>query len=324
MEERTRFERATWRTLYERDIDLVILDLLHSSDAFRKRLLSVVLDEPGLAAESRFEGAWHSVLDEKGHESDLEAAWWSPKYGHITLLIEDKINAPCQPDQALRYKERAKAYSEGDRADIARTLLIAPETYPHLHKKDVAPFDAHVSLEAIAEWCCTSTAGNRSEYLQKMIAHALRRWNRSTAPGGDRRRGTQFPEIYSVLRQELARTSPRLHISNSPQAQNGWAYLQADRRGTGVLMRYRFLDHWAELILSRKSHEESAVRELLKARPLPRAEIAPRGKSEIAVWIPTPELDVEAGAESQRDQIRSAVQTLEALQAWYEDEVAQL
>lgn len=81
--------RPAWRSLYERDLDLIILDLLHSCPEFRARLLNAVApDLCAMGQDCRFAGAWHSVIDELGHESDIEAEWRVPDGSRFTLLIE--------------------------------------------------------------------------------------------------------------------------------------------------------------------------------------------------------------------------------------------
>lgn len=68
--------RAAWSSVLERDVDLLLLDLLHTSAAFQRWLLAeVARDVPGVGAEgdhAEFLGAWHSVATPNG-ESDLEA-----------------------------------------------------------------------------------------------------------------------------------------------------------------------------------------------------------------------------------------------------------
>lgn len=320
-----RLDRPAWRALYERDVDLLLLDLLHSSEPFRRWFLAAAL--PSVAPDLdtfEFRGAWHSVIDALGHESDLEADWWSPRHGAVTLLIEDKVDAACQPDQALRYLHRAARYRDEGLAQVTRTVLVAPATYPLRHQEDSAPFESHVALEQVATWVAGAEPAGRGVYLAALLGHALRRWRWADSAEGDNRRGRQFPDVYAVLAEELARSQPDLRIRNDPNAQNGWVYLRSVRRDAAVTLRYRFLDQWAELALARKAFDEEVVRSKLAMDPLLGAGVYSHRPTELAVWVPTPELDLDAGAASQSARVAAAVDVLGQLQRWYERNLVSL
>lgn len=307
--------RPTWRSLYERDLDLIILDLLYSSSAFRAWLLEAVAPDLGAKGQDcRFAGAWHSVIDELGHESDIEAEWHLPDGGRFTVLVEDKIDARCQPDQAVRYLKRARGYLASGRSARARTLLIAPATYPRRYREDTDAFEAHLPIERIAEWCEREIVGGRGEYLAGMLRHALRRWGGAGAEDGTGGKPT-YSEIYAIVREELAAGFPDLEVSNPKPSE--WVYFQFAGREPGVSIRYRLPDHWAELVLKRNRVEAEALLSAHATAPLAGAEITGRGHSELVVWIPTPELDLSAEAKSQRGHIRAALATVDALREWY-------
>ena len=95
--------RAFIEYVAERDIDLLLLEELHSSASFRSWMIAHVLG-PGFGAVA-FVGAWHSLTDPGLGESDLVLLSKTPTGETIAILIENKIDAPPQPDQALRYRE---------------------------------------------------------------------------------------------------------------------------------------------------------------------------------------------------------------------------
>lgn len=124
-----------------------------------------------------------------------------------------------------------------------------------------------------------------------------------------------YPEVYAVLREEVAAGFPDLEISNPKPSE--WAYFQFGGREPGASIRYRLPDHWAELVLKRNNVKEAALRSAHATAPLAGANITERGRSEFVIWIATPELDLTAEAKSQRSQLRAALATVDALREWY-------
>jgi hypothetical protein len=164
--------RAVWRSLFERDLDLLLLDLIYTSPEFGRWLLESTIGLPRADdASLSLEGAWHSVIGFDGRESDLEALW-TFNGSRIRILIEDKIEAECQPGQAAAYAERAKRYVEDGEADRAATVLIAPLGYPERYSEDTAAFDYHVSIESIRDWVASNRDGGARR--ETPIPRALR------------------------------------------------------------------------------------------------------------------------------------------------------
>src|SRR6266446_6305035 len=90
----------------ERDIDLLLLEEFHVSDEFRSWFVNQVL--PDSLTNTSFEGAWHSVTQPRLGESDLLVIVAGSTGGRMALLIENKIDAPPQPEQGARYRERGQ------------------------------------------------------------------------------------------------------------------------------------------------------------------------------------------------------------------------
>src|SRR5258706_3955926 len=110
------------RSVYERDLDLLLLQELHASKQFLAWFLRAVNQPEGLAMR----GIARSVTDGIG-ESDLEVILGDPEC-ETRILVENKINAPPQPDQARGYRTRANQYlSRG--CNTVVTVIIAPAQY---------------------------------------------------------------------------------------------------------------------------------------------------------------------------------------------------
>ena len=87
----------------------------------------------------------------------------------IAFLIEDKITAGAQPDQAKRYDEHANHMCQ-DGWDRVVTVLVAPRSYQG--ERDL--YDTSVDLETVAEMLASPNI-RRREYRRGIIARALKK-----------------------------------------------------------------------------------------------------------------------------------------------------
>lgn len=129
---------------YERDIDLLLAeefavnaefaDWFRGQTRFRSKA-AVVVD------------VFVSRTDVLG-ESDLVVLYEGDN-GRFALLIEDKVDAPLQPQQALRYSQRGDREVEAGLFAEYVTILCAPRHYID-HRTDLIGFDHVLSLEDVA------------------------------------------------------------------------------------------------------------------------------------------------------------------------------
>lgn len=156
---------------YERDIDLLLAEEIIVAPAFATWLLShTSFAQLGAAVVDVFV----SRSDITG-ESDLVVVFEEADGARrFALLIEDKIDAPLQPDQEARYRLRAQR--EIDRGDYQafEVLLCAPKSYVAAHP-ETAGFDRIVSYEAIAAFLKETDGSPRGQYRANFIATAAMR-----------------------------------------------------------------------------------------------------------------------------------------------------
>lgn len=153
----------------ERDIDLLVLEEIISSQDFRHRLTAAV----GWSSYNlEFIDARRSVTESNG-ESDLEVSFRDKKR-RLKLLIENKISAGFQPDQARRYEERGCSYRERGICDVHATLLLAPRRYIG-DSGDKKGFTAAVSYEELLAWFEGSDIGARKDFKRTMLRSAIDR-----------------------------------------------------------------------------------------------------------------------------------------------------
>lgn len=140
---------------------------------------------------------------------------------------------------------------------------------------------------------------------------------RPTPTVGPKRRGgkPRFPAVYEVIDREIV-SFPELRVSNPNPS--SWVYFRPlSDDGIRAAVRYRLRDDWAELVLHRARISEDALRACFRANPIPGADIAARGRTELAVWIPTPRLNLVKDIDGQALQIRKALGVVDTLRRWY-------
>ena len=164
----------------ERDIDLILLEELHVSEGFRSWFLSQTFDQ-GAPSGSVFEVA-HSVRHPTLGESDIVGIFEDLHGRRCALLIENKIDAPAQPDQADRYRLRGNEGVEAGRWAEFRTCILAPESYLQ-GVADASRYGVQLSYESIRDWFAQNGQNDsRSAYRSMMMNEAIEQSRRGYSP----------------------------------------------------------------------------------------------------------------------------------------------
>lgn len=106
----------------ERDFDLLFLEEF----AFNSEFLHRIIDRLGIGQTS-IQSIRHSVHENLGGDAWGETDLLVHLFQGPTLLIENKLSAPFQDGQALRYRARALHHSSN--GIPALTMLFAPSVY---------------------------------------------------------------------------------------------------------------------------------------------------------------------------------------------------
>ncbi len=93
----------------------------------------------------------------------------APEGETAAILIENKIAASFEPNQAERYRERGEA-GNGSHWHRYWTCLVAPERY----RSEEGVFDARVSLESLREYFALQE-GPRGQFRTKILDDAIAR-----------------------------------------------------------------------------------------------------------------------------------------------------
>jgi hypothetical protein len=144
---------------YERDIDVMLAEEFsvnpQFADAFKARTR---FNE----RTATFEDVWVSRSARSG-ESDVVVVYKCDNGERFALLIEDKLEANLQPDQAARYKMRAEAESARGEYQHYALVLCAPKFYLE-HRNDLDGFDYQISIEEIADMLGSNGNDARAKY----------------------------------------------------------------------------------------------------------------------------------------------------------------
>lgn len=122
----------------EKDVDMLVMDRASQGGALLDLIVSEVAAEmPGDSCEYELGRVQHSASTRNG-ESDLVIVMSGPGGDHA-ILIEDKIDAPPQHEQAERYAIRGGEGTDAGEWSTFSVVLVAPEGYvaadsqPHPH-----------------------------------------------------------------------------------------------------------------------------------------------------------------------------------------------
>lgn len=156
------------KSIYERDIDLLLLEEFSVNDRFRKWFL----DQNGLPVETEFLNAWRSISDFNLGETDILISYRSLS-GTVYLLLENKLDADFQEDQFSRYSKRASKYvTRGDCQEFF-IILVAPQKYLDNQNE----FEFTHSYEEIKVWF-NRQHDPRSDFKARILNIAIEKLRR--------------------------------------------------------------------------------------------------------------------------------------------------
>jgi len=237
LDDKPRLEAIT-----ERDIDVLLMEEFVSGSGFLEWFAGKTarwsLDELHLR------GVWHSASNEHG-ESDLIVLAGRIDGERLALLIENKVAAPPQPEQAARYQRRGEiGLADGDWQQYA-TCLVAPARYLG-SSANAAGYHATVSYEDVADWMHVNLpAGPRSEFKRNLILGAIEQQRRGYSPTVDPV-VTRFFTEYWEFSESLF---PELRFSHVPSRATGstWAEFRPKSLPRGLHIIHKVPEGWVDL-----------------------------------------------------------------------------
>jgi hypothetical protein len=238
----------------ERDLD-VLMGALFASEALRAFILKSAI-------------GWtknHSLLRTRVSETadagetdillvvDLEGS------NRLAVMIEDKIDAPLQPEQANRYRQRGEQGIRDGGWGRFTTCLCAPESYL-AEERSKEEWCSYISLESVSEWAKRSN-DRHDAFLAAICEEAVAK--RESLVSDKSPEATEFWKSYRLLARQLlpevdiTRLGPSVGLA-SPWPRFGVAALPAN-----MLLEHKPQQKCVDLTFARSTLE--ALRQRLPA-----------------------------------------------------------
>ena len=155
---------------YERDIDLLLAEEFLVNPSFADWMKAKT--DIG-SRKARIVDVFVSKANNLG-ESDLIALYELDDGKRFALMIEDKVDAPLQPEQAQRYRLRAEQEVQASLCAAYAVFLCAPHFYLE-NCSGAEAFDGRISFEEIAAFLRGESATPRAEYRASFLESAATR-----------------------------------------------------------------------------------------------------------------------------------------------------
>lgn len=294
----------------ERDVDLLICAELHANHALHQRFA----DEVGLTG-CTFEGAWVSQMEVQG-ESDIVLCIRNDDGLHL-ILVEDKIAAEFQPNQADRYHQRAAHWTLEDGVTSCSTMLLAPESY--LHGATEQNFDATLSFEDIVQELESAT-DPRSLFTARTLKNGIE----AARVGYQMVPDAQVTSIWHRYHALAKQHAPELRMEPPGErpSRSVWAYFRDAAGFEGQLAGVVDLVHKANcghVDLRFGGTSPSELARLCAAFLATEMKVVKAGKSaSIRIELPS-KVDFEGGLSSQDEAILTGLRVAEQLRQFFVD-----
>ncbi|MFZ4748572.1 MAG: PD-(D/E)XK nuclease family protein [Sphingomonas sp.] len=188
----------------ERDIDLLLVEELYASPSFVKWMAQ----RAGLKGEIASSTVLHSKRRTRSRrEIDIFVDLQIRGAGRCALLIENKLDASEQPDQAESYRE--ELHRIADNYPGAAMLMVCPQAYARQHPGFTGKFDAVVTYEALADYfdrvikASDGEAAARARFRRDILDQAVNKHRRGYTPIPNEVVG-DFNARYVALLREIA------------------------------------------------------------------------------------------------------------------------
>ena len=290
----------------ESDVDSLVVEEVFSSNEFQNWLLKKLSED---YKNAEFNGAWKNVTLAYG-ECDIVIEFLINN--KITaILIEDKIKAPEQPNQAERYHKTGKALVEQKKVDRYVTCLLAPRKY----FKPGAPMEKYenrISYEDMLEWFEKQTNTDRIQFKKMVLKNGIERKGYQQTPD---EKTDNFYKYYEKLVRE---TTPELDYEyNGYNEGQSWVDIKSTIFPSNIKIVHKGHRGYVDLQISKIDINE--FKEAMSAKIENDMLIKPTGKSlSVRILVPKlPRVNTIDSPEMYREDIVLALNAAEKLRKWY-------
>ena len=324
----------------ERDIDLLLVEELRCSHAFRDRFIRELSSITGASLghiDGKVSHSRRRMHSRREIDILLEV---EADEGRYAILIENKLDTSEQPQQAESCRLEAKALtSEG--FNFALTVLVCPEAYATKACVFAQKFDAVFSYERVLG-LLEERAGSETGELTSRLRYRADLMSQAIEKG---RRGYQavplaavsdFTHAYVAMLGELGIALPPgpSMLKNapaesktmifSPSALPSWDFLPQTRlvhqlrEGNANICLYGWGDYFSHL-----AGEIAPVLVGTAYRLVPTVNKRSNGRSGLMIVADTPMIDNLANFDAQREKIESGMRVTKGLADWFATQQAE-
>lgn len=322
----------------ERDIDLILVEEFQASADFVVWMLAQV----GITGPIAKWDVKHSKRRTRSRrEIDIFTEIDLADGTRAAVLIENKLDATEQPDQAESYQEELRLLSEG--YDFQAMIIVCPSAYISAHSEFISKFDASITYEGIeqyfreAEREAGTEAVLRFRFRAELMDQAVNKHRRGYTPIPDEIVG-DFNAQYVYLLAEIA---PEIKPGNSmlkpanPRESTSMIFDQnaslaelpeeirprrfahelgrgSDRRANYVAATFA---GWGKAFPELREQLEADTKSLgAKFSAKPATKVRPNPG--LVVSIPSEPVDNQSSFEAQRTKLESGIRRAQDLRRW--------
>ena len=217
----------------ERDLDVLLLAHLTTSEAFRALVMQ---HASGKKLPHTVLRCQVSVGTDAGETDLLLVVRLDPGARRLALMLEDKIDAAFQPEQAARYRQRGKQGVINGEWDAYHTCLVAPAAYiAGVQQRD--EWNGYLALEEIAAWA-RAVGGPHETFLARVCAEAVKKQADGTVEASP-----EAIAFWQAYREAASKLLPELEITRLPRGVVGRASPVWPRFGAKSLPENVLLEH---------------------------------------------------------------------------------
>lgn len=291
--------------ILERDMDMLLLEEIVSSEEF----LQIFLSKIGIADANIF-FVEHSKKDNELGESDLTVLF-EHRTEKIALLIEDKIDATAQPEQASRYIDRGdKGLADGN-YDKYYIFIVAPKEYLDTNE-EARKYPYSISYEEILNYY-KSRDDNRSAFKASQIERAIKKKEKGYQPVVNDG-VSDFWEKYVAYQQNYY---PELMLASSAGKKGSaatWPRFRTNIRGLYILHKSEkgYIDLTFESAKDRISEIDELIKSTFGGYEEIGISIVITSKS-VALRMVAPILDFKLPFEEQRSKVEGCFTVIKSM-----------
>lgn len=296
-------------SIAERDIDLLVMEELSVSDEFREWFSSRVFGEPIFQSKI---GAWHSVSDAQLGESDIVFLFEAIDGPRTAILIENKIDAPPQPQQGQRYRSRGEKGLKEGYWEKFKTCVIAPSKYLS-SSKHTESYDINVSYEELlAYFQSRSPIDGRFPYKARILLEGIEQNRRGYQPEHNDQMTKFVSDYYAYVTGEY----PHLGMQEAKPRPAGstWIMFYPKTFPKGVNLTHQLTAGLVKAFFTGQAESFDALQEKYKSILPDNSSIDVAGKS-VAISVEVPKIEpLSISFSDQKEKVKQALRNLSILE----------